>query len=108
MRTCEGCGAPLELRPDEWPYLFAKRRHCGLSCVQRKGRGVGSRADDRYGELRWLLEQGTSVGEALQRCGVRSASTAIRWAYRNKDQRLRSLLRDAYNAEQRALRGRAA
>lgn len=101
MRACAGCGAPLVRRPNEWPYLFAKRRHCGLSCVQRKGKGVGSRAGDRYNELRWLLEQGVSAAEALPRCGVRSASTAMRWAQRNQDQRLKALLRDAYNAEMR-------
>ena len=39
-KVCRGCGKKLHRRNDEFPYLFALRKHCDSACV-----GLAQRLD---------------------------------------------------------------
>lgn len=97
IRACVGCGEPLARKPGESRYNWARRRYCSWQCLC----GI-ARAADRYSELLWLLENGTPLHEAIDRCGVPSATAAWIWAARHGDTRLRQLVAPGYSAEHNA------
>jgi hypothetical protein len=89
--VCARCGETLVRRADESQYNWQRRKFCSSLCV---------RTDPAtYADLRWLLESGVAVYEALARCGVPNAEAAYQWALRHTDGALADRVRPFYNAE---------
>lgn len=94
--TCRQCGQPIPKRRNQSVAKWQQRPYCSRPCSDAAKRGVPhpNHISERYVELRWLLDAGTAPGEALVRCGIRSAEAAYRWGLRHGDR----LITDTYRA----------
>jgi hypothetical protein len=99
MRACQTCGRELSRKRHESRYNFARRRYCGMGCIR-------GRISHAYEDLRWLLQQGNEVYDALRRCGIPTADAAYQWAVRHGEDSMADRLRAAYNAEKAAYKRR--
>lgn len=92
-RCCTTCGTPLVRTRDDGPKRWAARRRCSRKCNGKRGTD--------YDELRFLLEAGQPVWDALKRAGAPTAEAAYQWARRHGDTWLMGRVRAAYVAGRR-------